>query len=164
MESGDTDWQTSRDELWKEPLGRGERKNFERVNRPGRRSRRTRAAGWGTNRFRARLRSAPLHCARPAPHSKTPDGNLTTLLTTFIGAAAVVPTSSQVRQRPDFFGDSALAGGAQIPPNCPLKIMAEAFSNIKTIKYEGVMKLEVNTKVLPKEGTPVKLVIEVAKK
>ncbi len=33
-----------------------------------------------------------------------------------------------------------------------------------TIKYEGIMKLEVNKKVLPKEGTPVKLVIEVAKK
>ena len=33
-----------------------------------------------------------------------------------------------------------------------------------TIKNEGVMKLEVNTKVLPKEGTPVKLVIEIAKK
>ena len=32
------------------------------------------------------------------------------------------------------------------------------------IKNEGIMKLEVNTKVLPKEGTPVKLVIEVAKK
>jgi hypothetical protein len=29
-----------------------------------------------------------------------------------------------------------------------------------TIKNEGVMKLEVNTKALPKEGTPVKLVIE----
>src|SRR5262249_38800136 len=33
-----------------------------------------------------------------------------------------------------------------------------------TMKYEGVMKLELNTKVLPKEGTPVKLVIEVAGK
>jgi hypothetical protein len=33
-----------------------------------------------------------------------------------------------------------------------------------TIKYEGIMKLELNTKVLPKEGTPVKLVIEAAKK
>jgi hypothetical protein len=32
-----------------------------------------------------------------------------------------------------------------------------------TIKQEGIMKLEVNTKVLPKEGTPVKLVIEVKK-
>jgi hypothetical protein len=30
-----------------------------------------------------------------------------------------------------------------------------------TIKSEGIMKLEVNTKVMPKEGTPVKLVIEV---
>jgi hypothetical protein len=33
-----------------------------------------------------------------------------------------------------------------------------------TIKYEGIMKLELNDKVLPKEGTPVKLVIEVPKK
>ena len=33
-----------------------------------------------------------------------------------------------------------------------------------TIKYEGIMKLELNTKVLPKEGTPVKLIIEAAKK
>ncbi len=33
-----------------------------------------------------------------------------------------------------------------------------------TIKYEGIMKLETNNKVLPKEGTPVKLVIEVPKK
>lgn len=32
-----------------------------------------------------------------------------------------------------------------------------------TIKYEGIMKLEVNNKVMPKEGTPVKLVIEVKK-
>ena len=32
-----------------------------------------------------------------------------------------------------------------------------------TIKYEGIMKLELNTKVLPKEGTPVKLVIEAKK-
>jgi hypothetical protein len=32
-----------------------------------------------------------------------------------------------------------------------------------TIKYEGIMKLELNTKALPKEGTPVKLVIEVKK-
>ena len=32
-----------------------------------------------------------------------------------------------------------------------------------TIKYEGIMKLELNTKVLPKEGTAVKLVIEVKK-
>ena len=32
-----------------------------------------------------------------------------------------------------------------------------------TIKNEGIMKLEVNTKALPKEGTPVKLVIEVKK-
>jgi hypothetical protein len=32
-----------------------------------------------------------------------------------------------------------------------------------TIEYEGVMKLEVNNKVMPKEGTPVKLVIEVKK-
>ena len=33
-----------------------------------------------------------------------------------------------------------------------------------TIKYEGLMKLELNTKALPKEGTPVKLVIEVPAK
>jgi len=33
-----------------------------------------------------------------------------------------------------------------------------------TIKQEGVMKLEVNPKVMPKEGTSVKLVIEAAKK
>lgn len=33
-----------------------------------------------------------------------------------------------------------------------------------TIKYEGIMKLEVNSKALPKEGTPVKLVIEAPKK
>ena len=33
-----------------------------------------------------------------------------------------------------------------------------------TIKYEGIMKLELNTKALPKEGTPVKLVIEVPAK
>jgi hypothetical protein len=33
-----------------------------------------------------------------------------------------------------------------------------------TIKYEGIMKLEVNDKTMPKEGTPVKLVIEVAAK
>ena len=32
-----------------------------------------------------------------------------------------------------------------------------------TMKYEKYMKLETNTKVLPKEGTPVKLVLEVAK-
>ena len=32
-----------------------------------------------------------------------------------------------------------------------------------TIKNEGIMKLEVNSKTLPKEGTPVKLVIEVKK-
>jgi hypothetical protein len=32
-----------------------------------------------------------------------------------------------------------------------------------TIEYEGVMKLEVNNKVMPKEGTPIKLVIEVKK-
>ncbi len=32
-----------------------------------------------------------------------------------------------------------------------------------TIKSEGVMKLEVNNKVMPKVGTPVKLVIEVKK-
>ena len=32
-----------------------------------------------------------------------------------------------------------------------------------TIKYEGIMKLELNTKALPKEGTPVKLVIEAKK-
>ena len=32
-----------------------------------------------------------------------------------------------------------------------------------TMKYEGIMKLELNTKALPKEGTPVKLVIEVKK-
>jgi hypothetical protein len=32
-----------------------------------------------------------------------------------------------------------------------------------TIKYEGIMKLEVNNKVMPKEGTPVKLVIEAKK-
>lgn len=32
-----------------------------------------------------------------------------------------------------------------------------------TIQSEGVMKLEVNTKVMPKAGTPVKLVIEVKK-
>ena len=33
-----------------------------------------------------------------------------------------------------------------------------------TIKYEGLMKLELNKKVLPKEGTAVKLVIEASKK
>lgn len=38
------------------------------------------------------------------------------------------------------------------------------FQTELTIKYEGIMKLELNTKVLPKEGTPVKLVIEPAKK
>ncbi len=32
-----------------------------------------------------------------------------------------------------------------------------------TIEYEGIMKLEVNNKTMPKEGTPVKLVIEVKK-
>src|SRR5262245_28338607 len=32
-----------------------------------------------------------------------------------------------------------------------------------TMKYEGIMKLELNTKALPPEGTPVKLVIEVPK-
>jgi hypothetical protein len=32
-----------------------------------------------------------------------------------------------------------------------------------TIKEEGIMKLEVNTKKMPKEGTPVKLVLEVKK-
>jgi hypothetical protein len=37
------------------------------------------------------------------------------------------------------------------------------FQTSLLIKDEGVMKLEVNTKVLPKEGTPVKLVIEVKK-
>jgi hypothetical protein len=33
-----------------------------------------------------------------------------------------------------------------------------------TIKYEGIMKLELNKKLLPKEGTPVKLVIEAVTK
>jgi hypothetical protein len=33
-----------------------------------------------------------------------------------------------------------------------------------TIKYEGIMKLELNTKVLPKEGTAVKLVIDASGK
>jgi hypothetical protein len=37
------------------------------------------------------------------------------------------------------------------------------FQTELTIKYEGIMKLELNTKVLPKEGTPVKLVIEAKK-
>jgi hypothetical protein len=37
------------------------------------------------------------------------------------------------------------------------------FQSSLVIKYEGVMKLEVNTKAMPKEGTPVKLVIEVRK-
>lgn len=37
------------------------------------------------------------------------------------------------------------------------------FQTELTIKQEGIMKLEVNTKNMPKEGTPVKLVIEVKK-
>ena len=37
------------------------------------------------------------------------------------------------------------------------------FQTALTIKYEGIMKLEVNTKVMPKEGTPIKLVFEVKK-
>jgi hypothetical protein len=37
------------------------------------------------------------------------------------------------------------------------------FQTELTIKYEGIMKLEVNNKVMPKEGTAVKLVIEVKK-
>ena len=35
------------------------------------------------------------------------------------------------------------------------------FQTNLTLEYERFMKLETNTKVLPKEGTPVKLVIEV---
>jgi len=37
------------------------------------------------------------------------------------------------------------------------------FQTELTIKQEGIMKLEVNTKNMPKEGTPVKLIIEVKK-
>jgi hypothetical protein len=37
------------------------------------------------------------------------------------------------------------------------------FQTELTIKQEGIMKLEVNTKVMPKEGTRVKLVVEVKK-
>jgi len=33
-----------------------------------------------------------------------------------------------------------------------------------SMEYEGIMKLETNTKILPPEGTPVKLVIEVPAK
>jgi len=35
------------------------------------------------------------------------------------------------------------------------------FQSSLTMEYESLMKLETNTKLLPKEGTPVKLVIEV---
>jgi hypothetical protein len=38
------------------------------------------------------------------------------------------------------------------------------FQTHLTLEYEKFLKLETNTKVLPKEGTPVKLVIEVAAK
>ena len=38
------------------------------------------------------------------------------------------------------------------------------FQSSLSMKYEGLMKLEVNSKTLPKEGTPVKLVIEAAGK
>jgi len=37
------------------------------------------------------------------------------------------------------------------------------FQTELTLKQEGIMKLEVNTKVMPKEGTRVKLVVEVKK-
>ena len=38
------------------------------------------------------------------------------------------------------------------------------FQTSLTMKEEKFMKLETNTKVLPKEGTPVKLIIEAAAK
>lgn len=38
------------------------------------------------------------------------------------------------------------------------------FQTNLSMEYEGLMKLETNSKVLPKEGTPVKLVIEVPEK
>jgi hypothetical protein len=38
------------------------------------------------------------------------------------------------------------------------------FQTSLTMEFEGLMKLETNSKVLPKEGTPVKLVIEAAAK
>ena len=94
MESGDTDRQLSRAELWQEHLEeRGEGKRFERVNGRTRRAGTTRPPGWESHRWRARLHSASLRCARRTPHSKTPDANRTPLLTTLIGA--VRPGASQ---------------------------------------------------------------------